>query len=95
MAAKSLEALNKSVRLDIDLAGFVCRLVTSSRPIASHWLTNCRLLKRLIRCSVKVAYADMKSLESDKITQYFVCFGSEGHVALDRNPEPGYDTLLL
>ena len=24
------------------------------------------------------------------------CFyGSEGHVALDRNPGPGYDTLLL
>ena len=22
-------------------------------------------------------------------------FGSEGHVALDRNPVPGYDTLLL
>ena len=22
-------------------------------------------------------------------------FGSLGHVALDRNPEPGYDTLLL
>ena len=22
-------------------------------------------------------------------------FGSEGHVALDRNPGPGYDTLLL
>ena len=22
-------------------------------------------------------------------------FGSEGHVALDRNPRPGYDTLLL
>ena len=22
-------------------------------------------------------------------------FGSEGHVALDRNPEQGYDTLLL
>ena len=22
-------------------------------------------------------------------------FGSEGHVALDRNPTPGYDTLLL
>ena len=71
MAAKSQEALNKSVglRLDIDLAGFVCRLV----DLASHWLTNCRLLKRLIRCSVKVAYADMKSLESDKITQFF-CF---------------------
>ena len=70
MAAKSLEALNKSVRLDIDLAGFVCRLV----DLASHWLTNCRLLKILIRCSVTVAYADMKSLESDKITQFFVCF---------------------
>ena len=71
MAAKSLEALNKSVRLDIDLAGFVCRLV----DLASHWLTNCRLLKRLIRCSVKVAYADMKSLESDKITHFlFVLF---------------------
>ena len=69
MAAKSLEALNKSVRLDIDLAGFVCRLV----DLVSHWLTNCRLLKRLIGCSVKVAYADMKSLESDKITQFF-CF---------------------
>ena len=26
----------------------------------------------------------------------FKCFfGSEGHVALDRNPGPGYDTLLL
>ena len=24
-----------------------------------------------------------------------VLFGSEGHVALDRNPGPGYDTLLL
>ena len=23
------------------------------------------------------------------------CFGSEGHVALGRNPGPGYDTLLL
>ena len=26
----------------------------------------------------------------------YICFiGSEDHVALDRNPEPGYDTLLL
>ena len=24
-----------------------------------------------------------------------VLFGTEGHVALDRNPGPGYDTLLL
>ena len=24
-----------------------------------------------------------------------VLFGSEGHVALDRNPGPGYNTLLL
>ena len=38
-------------------------------------------------------------------SKYLVClvwfnplqcfFGSEGHVALDRNPGPGYDTLLL
>ena len=26
---------------------------------------------------------------------YSAFFGSEGHVALDRNPGPGYDTLLL
>ena len=29
------------------------------------------------------------------LIHYSAFFGSEGHVALDRNPGPGYDTLLL
>ena len=29
------------------------------------------------------------------INPLFCFFGSEGHVALDRNPGPGYNTLLL
>ena len=29
------------------------------------------------------------------INQLSCFFGSEGHVALDRNPEPGYITVLL
>ena len=29
------------------------------------------------------------------LIHYSAFFGSEGHVALDRNPAPGYDTLLL
>ena len=34
---------------------------------------------------------------SIQITLIHICcfFGSEGHVALDRNPGPGYDTLLF
>ena len=29
------------------------------------------------------------------LNHYSFFYGSEGHVALDRNPGPGYDTLLL
>ena len=29
------------------------------------------------------------------LIHYSAFFGSEGHVALDRNPGPGYDTLFL
>ena len=29
------------------------------------------------------------------LIHYSSFFGSEGHVALDRNPGPGYDTMLL
>ena len=29
------------------------------------------------------------------LIHYSAFYGSEGHVALDRNPGPGYDTLLL
>ena len=32
----------------------------------------------------------------DSFTNPLKCFfGIEGHVALDKNPRPGYDTLLL
>ena len=30
-----------------------------------------------------------------RFNPFWCFFGSEGHVALDRNPGPGYDTLLL
>ena len=33
--------------------------------------------------------------QSFGLIHYSAFFGSEGHVALDRNPGPGYDTLLL
>ena len=29
------------------------------------------------------------------LIHYSAFFGSEDHIALDRNPRPGYDTLLL
>ena len=32
---------------------------------------------------------------NDGLIHYMCFYGSEGHVALDRNPGPGYDTLLL
>ena len=31
----------------------------------------------------------------DRLIHYSVFFGSEGNVALDRNPGPGYNILLL
>ena len=31
----------------------------------------------------------------DLLIHYSAFFGSEGHVALERNPGPGYDSLLL
>ena len=37
----------------------------------------------------------LRSLVWFGIIHYSAFFGSEGHVALDRNPVPGYDTLLL
>ena len=40
-----------------------------------------------------VYHSNMQKCTSGK--NQFAFFGIEGHVALDRNPGPGYDTLLL
>ena len=37
----------------------------------------------------------MSQIQVFKFNPLLCFFGSEGHEALDRNPGPGYDTLLL
>ena len=48
------------------------------------------------RVAVHYATTAPRKLHSDRLINPLYCFfGSEGHEALDRNPGPGYDTLLL
>ena len=74
-----------------------------STPILTHLvgvhLRNIQTKFEANPCSSSREEVNNEILHSD----IFVClfnpllcfFGSEGHVVLDRNPGPGYDTLLL
>ena len=44
---------------------------------------------------LRFTFCNIKKLEWFALIHYSAFFGSEGHVALDRNPGSEYDTLLL
>ena len=74
------------------------------RCIQSEGLKKSGLLPLFLRDHIYQSQERMRTLSRMVfVCLFFVCklnplycfFGSEDHVALDRNPGPGYDTLLL